>query len=141
MSDLGSLSGMGDRVAGFIDHPILQVQPQARAWRREAYPETRGYELQALGVAEEAGELCHAVLKFKQGIRGYDYMKTKEEIEDAIGDIYIYASGVADEFGINMVEAIVKAWEYVKNRNITQGSDPGSGQFPGYNNEGKWVES
>jgi NTP pyrophosphatase (non-canonical NTP hydrolase) len=104
----------------------LQVKMQK--WRRAAYPDTATVELQALGVAEEVGELCHAVLKFKQGIRGYDYNKTREEVEDAIGDIIIYAMGVADRFDINMEDALVKTVDHVISRNITQGSDMGKGR-------------
>jgi NTP pyrophosphatase (non-canonical NTP hydrolase) len=124
-----------------MDDRIFDVQGESREWRAEAYPETRGIELQALGVAEEAGELCHAVLKYRQGIRGYDRMKTREEVADAIGDIFIYACGVADELDINVVNSIVNAWVHVKNRNITQGSDPGMGPsgvgcFPPVDDEG-----
>lgn len=111
----------------FHTHPIFDVQGESREWRAEAYPETRGIELQALGVCEEAGELAHAVLKYKQGIRGYDREKTAHEVADAIGDIFIYACGVADQLDINVVEAIVAAWAHVRERNITQGSDPGLG--------------
>lgn len=122
----------------FIDHnanakakwekiqAILDVQRESGEWRQGAYPETATIELQALGVAEEAGELCHAVLKYKQGIRGYDLRKTQDEVADAIGDIFIYACGVADTLGINVVDSIVMAWHHVRERNITQGSNPGT---------------
>lgn len=116
-----------NREVRVIEHPVLDVQGESREWRAEAYPETRNIELQALGVCEEAGELAHAVLKYKQGIRGYDRTKTREEVADAIGDIFIYACGVADELDINVVGAIVDAWRHVKERNITQGSDAGMG--------------
>jgi NTP pyrophosphatase (non-canonical NTP hydrolase) len=110
-------------------HPVLNVQKESRQWRNQAYPDTATIELQALGVTEESGELAHAVLKFKQGIRGYNKTKTAEEVADAIGDIFIYACGVADHLDINVVDAIVKAWDHVKARNITQGSDSGSSVF------------
>jgi NTP pyrophosphatase (non-canonical NTP hydrolase) len=106
---------------------LEEVQNQSRAWRAEAYPETRNIELQALGVCEEAGELAHAVLKYKQGIRGYDRDKTRKEVADAIGDIVIYACGVADQLDIKVSDAIYEAWQHVKERNITQGSDAGMG--------------
>jgi NTP pyrophosphatase (non-canonical NTP hydrolase) len=104
---------------------LEEVQNQSRAWRAEAYPETRNIELQALGVCEEAGELAHAVLKYKQGIRGYDRDKTRKEVADAIGDIVIYACGVADQLDIKVSDAVYEAWQHVKERNITQGSDAG----------------
>jgi NTP pyrophosphatase (non-canonical NTP hydrolase) len=104
---------------------LATLQQRVHDWRKAAYPDTRGIELQALGVAEESGELCHAVLKYKQGIRGYGFDKTHEEVADAIGDIIIYAMGVADTLDISVEEALYKTVEHVINRNITQGSDAG----------------
>ena len=46
--------------------------------------------LPELGIAEEIGELTHAVLKREQKIRGEAARKTKTEIEDALGDAAIY---------------------------------------------------
>lgn len=106
---------------------LATLQMRVHDWRKKAYPDTRGIELQALGVAEESGELAHAVLKFKQGIRGYDFEKTHDEVGDAIGDIIIYAMGVADQLDISVEEALYKTVEHVINRNITQGSDAGVG--------------
>lgn len=107
---------------------LSTLQQRVHDWRKKAYPDTRGIELQALGVAEESGELCHAVLKYKQGIRGYDFAKTHDEVGDAIGDIIIYAMGVADQLDISVEEALYKTVEHVINRNITQGSDAGGGE-------------
>lgn len=104
---------------------LATLQQRVHDWRKKAYPDTRSIELQALGVAEESGELCHAVLKYKQGIRGYDFEKTHDEVGDAIGDIIIYAMGVADMLDISVEEALYKTVEHVINRNITQGSDAG----------------
>lgn len=107
---------------------LATLQMRVHDWRKKAYPDTRGIELQALGVAEESGELCHAVLKYKQGIRGYDFAKTHDEVGDAIGDIIIYAMGVADMLDISVEEALYKTVDHVINRNITQGSDAGGGE-------------
>jgi NTP pyrophosphatase (non-canonical NTP hydrolase) len=111
-----------------IDRSLTMLQVKVGKWRRAAYPDTATVELQALGVAEEVGELCHAVLKFKQGIRGYDYNKTRDEVKDALGDIIIYAMGVADRFDINVEDALVETVNHVISRNITQGSDMGKGR-------------
>lgn len=109
---------------------ILDVQRESGKWRAAAYPDTATIELQALGVAEEMGELVHAVLKYKQGIRGYDFEKTRDEVADAIGDIFIYMCGVADHLNINVVTAVETVWQHVKDRNITQGSNPGINATP-----------
>lgn len=105
---------------------LRRIQAQVGEWRKAAYPDTATLELQTIGVAEEVGELAHAVLKFKQGIRGYDLDKTQIEAADAIGDIIIYAMGVADCLGINVEDALFKTAQHVINRNITQGSDAGN---------------
>lgn len=130
---------MNEREFDRIGKDVLTiVQQESRDWRRQAYPDTAGIMFQALGVAEESGELCHAVLKYKQGIRGYDRAKTREEVADAIGDIMIYACGVADELEIDVRTAVARAWTHVKNRNITQGSDAGV-DVEGFDNNGEWV--
>jgi NTP pyrophosphatase (non-canonical NTP hydrolase) len=45
--------------------------------------------LALLGLLEESGELCHAVLKCTQGIRG-TVAEHKAAMADAVGDIVIY---------------------------------------------------
>lgn len=46
-----------------------------------------------LGVAEEIGEACHAILKNYQGIRGFeDADKFHHALKDALGDIMVYMS-------------------------------------------------
>lgn len=111
---------------------LRRIQLQVGAWRQAAYPDTATLELQTLGVSEETGELAHAVLKYKQGIRGYDLEKTKTEAADAIGDIMIYAMGVADCLGINVEEALYATAQHVINRNITQDSDSGNDVLIGH---------
>lgn len=47
----------------------------------------------AMGVGEEIGELCHAILKNFQKIRGFDdEKKFREAVIDAFGDIMVYLS-------------------------------------------------
>jgi NTP pyrophosphatase (non-canonical NTP hydrolase) len=46
--------------------------------------------LPELGVAEEIGELTHAILKREQKIRGEAKRRTNAEIKDALGDAAIY---------------------------------------------------
>lgn len=61
---------------------------------------------QCIGVTEELGEMAHAILKCSQGIRGYTKEKTKKEVFDAAGDIFIYLSNVCTLLGIDFEEAI-----------------------------------
>lgn len=105
---------------------LNRVQRESHEWRQKAYPDTSGSLFQLAGVTEEVGELAHAVLKYAQGIRGYNDMKMKLEAGDAIGDILIFLCGLSSALGLNVEHEMVKAWEHVKARNITQGSDNGS---------------
>jgi NTP pyrophosphatase (non-canonical NTP hydrolase) len=122
---------------------LTRVQRESHEWRKKAYPDTYTLELQALGVGEEVGELQHAILKHLQGIRGYDFDKTQAEVADAIGDIVIYACGVAQLLNIDVRAAVEAAWNHVHARNITQGSDLGGdvnvipGLFPTPDDEAK----
>jgi len=60
-------------------------------WQGENFPDSTK-EHMALGIVEEIGELCHAVLKREQGIRsGIDVEKSSALIDDALGDISIFA--------------------------------------------------
>lgn len=85
----------------------------------------------ALGVAEELGELahalvgmtqcagrlCHAVLKAEQQIRGYDdESRLRAEACDAIGDLTIYAMQVCSRLRIDYEEAVFKTAEQVMKR-------------------------
>lgn len=61
------------------------------------------------GIVEEVGELAHADLKKKQGIRG-----TAEELDaearDAVGDIMIYLLGYCTQRGWKLSEVLQDTW-------------------------------
>jgi NTP pyrophosphatase (non-canonical NTP hydrolase) len=114
------------------ERSLRRIQIDVGEWRKAAYPDTATLELQTLGVSEETGELAHAVLKYKQGIRGYDFEKTKAEAADAIGDIIIYAMGAADCLDISVEEALYSTAQHVISRNITQDSDAGNDTLIGH---------
>lgn len=71
-----------------------------------------------LGLAEETGEVCRAVLKMGQGIRG-----TREEwlaeVEKELGDVVIKACAVATSLGIDLLRAVEDRWEDVSQRDWT----------------------
>lgn len=76
------------------------LQSRLHLWRQRNFPSADA-EQQLLGVVEEVGELAHAVLKRKQGIRGTT-VKHDADIEDAVGDILIFLAGFCSYEGINM---------------------------------------
>lgn len=60
--------------------------------------------LLALGVAEECGELCHALLKREQSIRGMESDDAfLEAAGDAIADCAIYLTQIADVLKLDFV--------------------------------------
>jgi NTP pyrophosphatase (non-canonical NTP hydrolase) len=106
----------------YEESTLARVQRESGEWRRAAYPDTATGPLQALGMAEEVGEVCHAVLKNVQQIRGYDTEKTRAEVGDGLADVIIYACGVADYYGVDLDAELARVWNHVRDRNITQGS-------------------
>lgn len=86
-----------DKYAG-LDSPALPYDDMSCAQVLHARWSARNFgavplELTVLGMAEELGELSHAVLKREQKIRGFDDdQKFREAAGDAIADIMIYAT-------------------------------------------------
>jgi NTP pyrophosphatase (non-canonical NTP hydrolase) len=124
---------------------LKQLQEERNAWVAHNFPpvEIAFSDLtdNALGVAEEAGELAHAVLKWKQGIRGSS-MEHWSEVFDAAGDIIVYLAGVVEEArkqmvregifvgdktqGLTLQDALEYAWAQVKNRDWQTNRKDGS---------------
>jgi NTP pyrophosphatase (non-canonical NTP hydrolase) len=101
------------------------LQQESQKWREANFPpEHRNGPMQALGVAEEAGELAHGVLKLEQGIRG-DRKEHLAEIRDACGDLVIYLSGIAASYGFNLHAAVYEAWLQVSLRNWQENRETG----------------
>jgi NTP pyrophosphatase (non-canonical NTP hydrolase) len=76
------------------------------------------------GMVEETGELAHARLKARQGIRG-----TKDEHEaaerDAIGDLLIYMADYCQRRGFELQEIVEDTWEIVSQRDWTANKETG----------------
>lgn len=65
------------------------LQRRIARWHASQYTNV-SLETQALGVAEEAGELCRAVLKRAQGIRGMDHpARFREAAGKEVADVAI----------------------------------------------------
>jgi NTP pyrophosphatase (non-canonical NTP hydrolase) len=104
---------------------LTWLQINAQKWREHSFPpEHRSVELQALGVCEEAGELAHAILKMKQGIRGSE-VEHMTEARDAVGDIIIYLAGVCSSLGISLHSCVYAAWIGVAQRDWSKNKTDG----------------
>jgi NTP pyrophosphatase (non-canonical NTP hydrolase) len=97
---------------------LQQIQAEQKAWATYNFPMSEGQDklwISALGAAEEVGELCHAVLKRHQGIRGTE-VEHIAAIEDGIGDICIYLIDLCNRLGLDFEVCIDKTWAIVIQR-------------------------
>ena len=104
------------------------VQEASNTWRHNNFdPATITPELQLLGAVEEIGELSHAILKNKQGIRGFDNLDDFiEAVADALGDTLIFLCGVASELGLDLDAVLAHTWAGVAQRNWKENTHDGT---------------
>lgn len=107
---------------------LIRIQAEHRRWVDRNFP-NESLSQATLGVAEESGELAHAVLKMEQGIRGTE-AEHRAEAKDAIGDICIYAMSVCDHLGLNFEECINTTWQEVAARDWQANPDDGVAHGP-----------
>lgn len=103
-----------------------QLQVELARWQTKNFGGGNTLELLA-GVAEEAGELAHAVLKNTQKIRGMeDPEKYREAAGDAIADMMIYAIQICTKLRLDWYTLLsATAYDEVMKRNWTK--DPSAG--------------
>lgn len=100
---------------------LNNYQVEFKRWHEHNFPDADRREA-ALAVAEEAGELCRAVLKQRQGIRGSE-AEWEAEIVKEIGDIILAVTWMASLMGIYIEDAVARRWwdisqrDWVANRN------------------------
>lgn len=100
----------------FKEKSISEFQAEITEWSKRNFTSQDLID-PLLGLTEELGELNHAVLKQRQGIRkGLDPAKSQELKEDAIGDLFIYLTDFCQRNNINLYQVINKTWEQVKQR-------------------------
>jgi NTP pyrophosphatase (non-canonical NTP hydrolase) len=100
---------------------IAQIQSEHAEWLVRNFGvgnEVADLE-QFLGITEEVGELAHALLKGRQGIRG-DAAKHEAGARDAVGDIFIFLSGFCVRKGWNLEQIINETWAEVSKRDWTK---------------------
>ena len=101
---------------------LTEIQEEHSIWAAKNFPSTQLWQ-PTLGVAEEAGELCHAVLKLSQGIRTNE--DHEEALKDSIGDITTYLLHICSLLGYNFKEIINDTWETVSKRDWTINKEKG----------------
>jgi len=88
---------------------------EVKEWKLENFDEENITET-TLGLAEETGELCRAVLKRYQGIRG-EAAYWSEEVRKELADVVIKAHDVAGKEGFDLTVAVAERWEDIRLRN------------------------
>ena len=86
---------------------MTKLQAEHKEWGQHNFPDETPYNL-LLGLFEEFGELCHAVLKHTQGIRGSQEEHIAEE-RDAVGDFWIYGLHFLTLSGITIDQVLRRA--------------------------------
>jgi NTP pyrophosphatase (non-canonical NTP hydrolase) len=98
---------------------IQAMQYAHSAWRQANFPDAEPWEALA-GLMEEVGELSHAHLKGKWGIRGMTGEALKKAKADAVGDIFIYLMSYCGTNDLDLDQCIENAWAEVRRRNWQQ---------------------
>ena len=93
---------------------LRDIQVEQKKWSEHNFGSHPAWQ-PLLGIAEECGELCHAVLKQTQGIRGTSAEHT-EAMKDACADIMIYLCDFASCKGIDLQSTLNKVWSEVSKR-------------------------
>lgn len=95
---------------------LNDIQNEIAAWSQKNFGDQDSVN-PLLGVAEEVGELCHAVLKERQKIRvGTEAEALLAAKQDAVGDILIYLFDFCDREGLSLGRCLDYAWSEVRER-------------------------
>ena len=90
---------------------LSEIQGEVGAWSKQNFGDQDPIN-PLLGVVEEVGELCHAVLKSRQRIRLMDI----EDEKDAIGDVLIYLLDYCHRRNFAAISILNETWGKVSKR-------------------------
>lgn len=85
-------------------------------WAHRNFASNHSLENAVFGMVEELGELSHALLKYKQGIRAMDGEALRDKIIDAHCDLIIFSLGLPEFLDYDLAEELMKTWDSVKSR-------------------------
>ena len=106
---------------------LEEMQREQAEWGKKNFPDREQWE-PLVGAVEELGELSHAFLKRKQGIR-YPRDKATQMVRDGVGDVVIYLLDFCTAEGISMEDILTETWDKVRRRDwlkdpVNGGDDP-----------------
>lgn len=103
---------------------LVEIQKIHKEWADRNFGSEGDGTLTLLGIQEELGELTHAHLKAKQGIRGTQEQHFDAKV-DAVADIMLYLLDYCNRQGIDAYKALVqtahKVWQRDWKRNPQDG--------------------
>lgn len=97
---------------------LTELQLRHQEWAERNFPDSTSTDA-FIGIVEEVGELGHAILKRKQGIRGPQEAHYLEML-DAIGDIMLYLTHFCNLEEIDLGKAVSTTLDTVLARDWTK---------------------
>lgn len=104
---------------------LRKIQWEHDEWARRNFGEQHRLENSVLGMGEEFGELCHAIVKLNQGIRGVGEDTVMDLIADAHCDLIIFSLGVASMVNYDLATELDQTWAKVKSRDWVEDPERG----------------
>jgi len=120
-----NLSILDERVKQVAINALNDLQGKWFLWKEKNFDVStgKGPEWQALGMAEEVGEVCRIILKAQQKIRqytnGFDE-KARKDLAKEISDVAIFAIQLCSIMGIDFGKALFERSEEVMKRDWTK---------------------
>ena len=89
-------------------------QDEVAEWTRQFQNDL---QIQALQLVEEVGEICRAIVKRHQGIRG-TYEEWTQKMREELGDAFISLLNTADMAGFDLMTCAVLRWHTIRKRDF-----------------------
>lgn len=99
-----------------VDYWFDETQLAIGKWSRHNFPSS-DIVMSTLGIAEEVGELCRAVLKRAQAVRGTRAEWTIE-MRKEMGDVLIKLFQIADLEDVDLLDIFRRRWSEVQQRDF-----------------------
>ena len=115
-----------DTPAADLREIARRLEARLRANRRAAITDANALDVQALCVAEEAGELVGAYRRWAGKARRTG---TRRELEDEIADVLIVTACFAERAGIDLNAAIAAKLAVIYTRGWREEDTPGPGEW------------
>lgn len=103
--------------AAFEETGCYPSQEDISEWTFRNFGHVLSPAINALGLCEEVGELCRALIKREQLVRG-DYEEWTGEIRKELGDIFIKLVDTADRLGFDLMTVAVLRWQTIRQRDF-----------------------